>query len=232
MMIGNNSADELAAKLSISSRTVEEAMRRKLLTFVKHHDFCCWRFGDRANGTTRALNGKKFVRSDNRGADWHKLIGLADVIEHDRRFVIFVLEGSKDALAVLELAHRAGLLCHIGTLMALGAGYRPITTELQALSGRKVLLIGDRDDAGVSAVRRVSHALTQFDVDHAVWNWNAFDSSVGKDLFDLLKADNQQKTFLCHSSLTFFPFFSLPTVQRFNSSTVQLTLVILFSTGG
>jgi hypothetical protein len=222
MMVGNNSADELAAQLVISRRVIEEAMRRKLLSFVKHRNSCCWRFGDRANGTTRALNGKKFVRSDKRGADWHKLIGLADVIEHDRRFVIFVLEGSKDALAALELAHRAGLLWQVGIVMALGAGYRPITTELRELSGRKVLLIGDRDDAGVAAVRRVSHALTQLDVDHAVWNWNAFDSSVGKDLFDLFKADNQQKTFLCPSSLTFFSFFSPSygsTVQQFNSST-------------
>jgi hypothetical protein len=218
MMIGDNPADELAAQLAISPQAIEEAMHRRLLSFVKHRNYRCWRFGDRVNGTTRALNGKKFVRSDNEGADWHKLIGLADVIEHERRFVIFVLEGSKDALAALELAHRAGLLCQVGIVMALGAGYRPITTELRELSGRKVLLIGDRDDAGVAAVRRVSHALMQLDVDHAVWNWNAFDSSVGKDLFDLLKADSQPNSIFCSSSLTFLSFLSF---LRFNGSTVQ-----------
>jgi hypothetical protein len=222
MTLSDNSACELAARLAISPQAIEEAVRRGLLSFVKHRNFRCWRFGDRANGTTRALNGKKFVRSDKKGADWHKLIGLADVIEHDRRFVIFVLEGSTDALAAFELAHRAGLLCQAGIVMALGAGYRPIMTELRQLSGRKVLLIGDRDDAGVTAVRRVSCALTELDVDHAVWNWNAFDSSVGKDLFDLVKADGQEKKIFDMKRLTFFSFFSPSygsTVQQFNSST-------------
>jgi hypothetical protein len=222
MTVGDNFADELAAQLGISPRAVQEAVRRRMLSFVKHRNSCYWRFGDRANGTTRALNGKKFVRSDNKGADWHKLIGLADVVEHDRRFVIFVLEGSRDALAALELAHRAGLLCQVGIVMALGAGYRPITTELRQLSGRKVLLIGDRDDAGCAAVRRVSHALMQVGVDHAVWNWNAFNPSFGKDLFDLLNADSQRKELLSPKYLTFFSFFSPSygsTVQQFNGST-------------
>jgi hypothetical protein len=220
MMVGNNSVDELAAQLGISSQAVREAIQRELLSFVKYHNFRCWRFGDSANGTTRGLKGKKFVCSDNNGADWHKLIGLADVIEHDRRFIIFVLEGSTDALAAFELAHRVGLLCQIGIVMALGAGYRPIMTELRQLSGRKVLLIGDRDDSGLAAVRRVSCALVELDVDHAVWNWNAFDSGVGKDLFDLLKADGREKKIFDPKYLTFFSFFSPSygsTVQRFNS---------------
>jgi hypothetical protein len=205
----------------VSAQTRNALIQRALLSFPSPQQN--WRFGDRSNGCTRALNPhSKFKRSDHSGEDWHKLIGLVDVIEHNRQHVIFVLEGSKDAVAAMELAHRAGLLAQVGIVAALGASYRPITTELRALSGRKVLLIGDRDDAGVAAVRRVSHALTQLDVDHAVWNWNAFDSSVGKDLFDLFKADNQQKTFLCPSSLTFFSFFSpsySSTVQQLNGST-------------
>jgi hypothetical protein len=205
----------------VSAQTRNALIQRALLSFPSPQQN--WRFGDRSNGCTRALNPhSKFKRADHSGEDWHKLIGLADVIEHHRQYVIFVLEGSKDAVAALELAHRAGLLAQVGIVAALGAGYRPITTELRALSGRKVLLIGDRDDAGVAAVRRVSHTLTQLDVDHAVWNWNAFDSSLGKDLFDLFKADNQQKTFLCPSSLTFFSFFSpsySSTVQQLNGST-------------
>jgi hypothetical protein len=219
MMIGDNSADELAAQLGISPRAVQEAVRRRMLSFLKHRNSRYWRFGDRANGTTRALNGKKFVRSDNKGPDWHKLIGLADVVEHARRFVILVLEGSTDALAAFELAHRAGLLCQVGIVMALGAGYRPIDRELRQLHGRKVLLIGDRDQAGMDAVRRVSLALTQANVDHAIWNWNALDSSVGKDLFDLLKADSQQNKIFDPKYLTFFSPSYGSTVQQFNGST-------------
>jgi hypothetical protein len=79
----------------VSAQAQNALIERGLLSFPEPRKN--WRFGDRANGTTRALDGKKFVRSDNKGADWHKLIGLADVIEHDRRFVMFVLEGSTDA---------------------------------------------------------------------------------------------------------------------------------------
>src|SRR4029453_17857082 len=107
-------------------------------------------------------------------------------------------------------------------VMALGASYRPIERELRQLRGRRALLVGDRDDAGIAAVRRVSHALTQLDVDHAVWNWNAFDSGLGKDLCDLLKADSEQKEIFDPKHLTFFSFFSPSygsTVQQFNGST-------------
>src|SRR5262249_55447902 len=45
VMICDNSADELAAQLRISPRAVREAIQRDLLTFVKHHNFRCWRFG-------------------------------------------------------------------------------------------------------------------------------------------------------------------------------------------
>jgi hypothetical protein len=230
MTLDENSADELAAQLVIRSEAIEEAIRRGLLSFVEHRNSPCWRFGDSRNGSFRRLDGEPFringqrvkAEAETKGNAWHQLIGLADVVEHDRRFVIFVLEGSRDALAALELAHRAGLLCQVGIVMALGAGYRSIPTELRQLSGRKVLLIGDRDDAGCAAVRRVSHALMQVGVDHAVWNWNAFNPSFGKDLFDLLKADSQRKELLSAKYLTFFSFFSPSygsTVQQFNGST-------------
>src|SRR5437899_5622578 len=183
MRASDHFADELAARLAIGPRAIEEAIRRRLLNFVKHRNACCWRFGDSRNGSIRRIDGEPFringecvkAEAETCEESWHQLVGLEDIVANDRHFVIFVLEGSKDALAALELAHRAGLLCQVGIVMALGVGYRPITTELGQLSRRKVLLIGDRDDAGFAAVRRVSHALMQLNVDHAVWNWNAFD---------------------------------------------------------
>jgi hypothetical protein len=219
MTVGGDSIGELAKRLAIGPQPIEEAIHRGLLTFVKHRNLRCWRFGDRANGTTRALHASKFVRSDNKGADWHKLIGRADVIEHDRRFVIFVLEGSTDAVAGLELAHRAGLLQQVGVVAAQGAGYRPIRSEVAQLHGRKVLLIGDRDAAGVEATRRVSEALMETQVEHAILNWNAFDRGDGKDLCELVKATKGKKGF---SYEHFFFFFSPSygsTVQQFNGST-------------
>src|SRR5205085_2439760 len=107
---------------SISAETVEELMRRGLFHWSGEH----WRFADDSNGATRRLDGRKWKRADNGGAEWHKLIGLHDVVEHDRKHVMFALEGSKDALAAAELAHRFGFLHLIGIICALGSGYRPI----------------------------------------------------------------------------------------------------------
>ena len=130
---------------AISAATLSELVERGLLSW----DSEFWRFGDKSNGTTRRLDGRKFTRADNSGADWHKLIGLAEVVRHDREYVLFPLEGSKDALAAAELAFRFGILGQLGIICALGSGYRPIAGELQQLRGRRVGLIGDRDAAGV-----------------------------------------------------------------------------------
>ena len=137
-------AIEMASKFttaypSISDEVVDELMCRGLLQCGGD----CWRFGDENNGTTRRLNGQKFTRADNAGADWHKLIGLADVVHHNRKHVLFVIEGSKDALAAAELAFRFHILGEVGIICALGSGYRPIASELQQLRGRHVGLIVD-----------------------------------------------------------------------------------------
>ena len=113
----------------ISEETVNELVRRGLLDLGKHQ----WRFGDANNGTTRRFDQRKWKRADNDGPDWHKLIGLSDVIRYDRRYVLFVIEGSKDALAAAELAQRCGILTQTSIVCALGSGYRPITSELQQL---------------------------------------------------------------------------------------------------
>lgn len=197
-----------------SATTVAEVSRRGLLQVSNSRE---WRYGDARNGTTRRLHQPKFKRCDNKGRDWHRLIGLDDVIEHDRPLVVFVLEGSTDSLAAFELANRSRLLPQIGIVTSLGAGYRPIGSELDQLAGRKVLLIGDRDEAGIESVRRVSHALCQHDIDHVALNWNSFPKRTGKDLFDLLK--KTPPPVLREFFSFFFPPSDGSTVQRFNGST-------------
>ena len=201
-----------------SPETVTDVSRRGLLSVL---DRGLWRFGDSNNGSTRRLDDRqKFVRCDNEGVEWHKLIGLCDVIERDRRNVIFVLEGSKDALAAFEFLRRAGLLSpDVGVVTALGAGYRPITAELLQLVGRKVFLIGDRDQAGMESVQRVSDALTGHGINHVALNWNSFPHFDGKDLFDLLKSDNGKNPSLYKKFFLFFSPSNGSTVQRFNGST-------------
>jgi hypothetical protein len=164
----------------ISAKTVRELMRRGLL----HLNGDRWRFGDKSNrGVTRSLSDLEWKHSHTSAPAWHGLIGLQDVVEHDRHEVIFVIEGSKDALAAAELARRAGALDTIGILCALGSGYRPIRAEVDKLRGRKVLVIGDNDAAGRDTVQIVSHALTDAGVEHSLWNWG---NDKSKDLYEWL----------------------------------------------
>ena len=202
----------------ISEETIKELERRRL----SHISQGQWRFGDENNGTTRRFRTKKWKRADNSGSDWHKLIGLNDVIQNDRRRVIFVIEGSKDALAAAELARRHGILPEVGIVCALGSGYRPIPAELQQLKGRSVLLIGDNDAAGMNTTRIVCSALKDTAVDHEVWDWS---NCPHKDLYEFLAAvDAAGKQFSAPHICTFF-FSPLPsyssTVQPFNCSTTQ-----------
>lgn len=205
----------------VSAEALLEAESRGLL----HVNGARWRFGDSNNGATRSLNPRsKYKRCDNAGPSWHKVIGLEDVIENDRPCAIFVIEGAKDSMAALELAHRAGLLRKVGVVAALGSGYRPIQSEIAQLRRIRVLLIGDRDPAGMEAVPRVSKALTDSEVDHVVINWASLPRNAGKDLFDLLLAMQRQRNFarvLPFQLLNFFlpsPSYS-STVQQFSSST-------------
>jgi Toprim domain-containing protein len=208
-----------------SEETVAEVSRRGL--FSLHNGK--WRFGDRSNGSTRRLDWKKFKRSDTKGADWHKLIGIRDVVEHNRQWVVFVLEGTNDAMAAFELARRAGIMREIGVVVALGSGYRPIADELAQLTGRKLIVIGDRDNAGIESVRRVSAALCSHGVDHVVLNWNAFPNFSGKDLFDLLQSSNGEKPSWYSEVFSFFSsFFSLPQSSQFSLSSLS-SLSSLFS---
>jgi hypothetical protein len=196
----------------INEDTIKELERRCLCHITERQ----WRFGDENNGTTRRFDTRKWKRADNSGPDWHRLIGLNDVVHNDRRRIIFVIEGSKDALAAAELARRCGILAEVGIVCALGSGYRPIRSELEQLRGRNVLLIGDNDAAGIETTQIVSHALAYAGVDYRVWDWSAWQGKC-KDLFELLESG--QLSGLCTSDFfsSLFPSQS-SSVQVFNSS--------------
>jgi hypothetical protein len=198
----------------LSDETLAELTRRGLLQTRPSQ---MWHFGDHSNGCSRYLSGGKWKRADTKGADWHKLAGLEDVVVNDRRFVAFVLEGSKDALAAAELLNRLGLLTRSGIIGAFGAAYRPIAREVQQLSGRKVMVIGDNDSAGRDCISRVSATLCDHSIDHVVLFWP---ESV-KDVFELVQLHVEAKNDFGRLYQVFLSFFSPLTVQEFNDSTVQ-----------
>src|SRR5262249_31727984 len=124
--------DELAVQLEISRQAIEEAIRRKLLTFDKHRNSRCWRFGDNGNGCFRRVDGKPFkicgkpvkAEAETRGQAWHRLIGLDDVVANDRREILLTPEGTKDGLAAFHFADAEETLSHVGVVMALGAAIK------------------------------------------------------------------------------------------------------------
>ena len=199
-----NEAEQLQSALPcISMETIEELTRRDLLQVGDDY----WRFGDDSNGVTRKLNQRqKWMRGDNKGAAWHRLIGLDDVVAHDRKYVLLAIEGSKDALAAAEIAHCIDALPVAGITCALGSGYRPIPCEIHKLAGRWVGVIGDNDDAGHKTTAIVSDALCVAGVAHAVWDWSKWPPET-KDLFAVvMRAMSGEKT-----PITFvqrFGFFS------------------------
>ena len=102
-------------------------------------------------------------------------------------------------------------------IVAFGAAYRPIAREVQQLSGRKVILIGDNDSAGRDCISRVSATLCDHCIDHVVLFW----PESAKDLFELVQLHVEAKNDFGRLYQVFLSFFSLPTVQEFNGSTVQ-----------
>ena len=108
VMVSGDAASELAVCLAISPQAIEEAIRRGLLSFVKHRNSRCWRFGDSRNGSFRRVDGEPFringdyvkAEAETRGESWHHLIGLEDVHANDRSDILLTLEGSKDALEI------------------------------------------------------------------------------------------------------------------------------------
>ena len=196
MTLDEKSADELAAQLMISPNAISEAVRRGLVRFERHRSVACWRFGDMRNGCLRRLDGQPFAISgqrvkaeaETRGQEWHRLIGLDDVLANDRREVLMPIEGSKDALAALHFADAEARLSQIGVVAALGAGVKPLPDDVEKFRRRRVRIFGDADPAGREAVSSVGNLLVPVAEEVQIFNLSNLhcdDGSLVKDLFDL-----------------------------------------------
>jgi hypothetical protein len=198
--LAGNPENELATQLLISPEAIDEAMQRGLLTFLRHHNALCWRFGDARNGCLRRLDGHPFkingervkAKAETRGESWHRLIGLDDVVANDRREILLVVEGSKDGLAALHFAHVEGRLSQIGIVVALGAGVKPLADDVEKFRGRRVRVFGDADAAGQHAVSKVGNQLLPVGKEiqtFSLADLHCEDGSQVKDLFDLTRID-------------------------------------------
>ena len=200
MRFNGDSAAELTAQLRISPKAVSEGIRRGLVTFKKHRCVPCWRFGDTGNGCFRRLDGKPFqingepvkAEAETRGDAWHRLVGLDDVVANDRREILLVTEGSKDALAALHFADAEGRLSSVGLVAALGSGVTLCADDVKKLRGRRVRIFGDADAAGQETVSRVGRQLLAVAEEVQSFNLDGLHCQVGalvKDLFDLTRMD-------------------------------------------
>jgi hypothetical protein len=198
--LDKDSADELAARLSLSPKAISEAVRRGLVSFRKHRGIACWRFGDARNGCLRRLDGQPFqingervkAVAENRGNEWHRLIGFDDVLANDRREILLIVEGSKDALAALHFADAEGSLSDVGVVAALGAGVNLCADDVERFSGRRVRIFGDSDTAGQETMSRVGKQLIAVAEEVQIFNLAGLYCQRGsfvKDLFDLSRID-------------------------------------------
>jgi 5S rRNA maturation endonuclease (ribonuclease M5) len=193
-----NPANELATQLLISPEAINEAMQRGLLTFMRHRNAACWRFGDARNGCLRRLDGHPFkingervkAKAETRGESWHRLIGLDDVVASDRREILLIVEGSKDALTTLHFADVEDRLSSIGVVAALGAGVKLLADDVEKFRGRRVRIFGDADATGENAASRIGQQLASAE-EIQIFNLAGlhWEGSLGKDLFDLTRVD-------------------------------------------
>jgi len=200
MTTTKNWEDELALQLMISPDAISEAVRRGLVSFKKHRRVACWRFGDTLNGCWRRLDGLPFeinrqlvkAEAETRGEEWHRLIGLDDVLANNRREILLIIEGTKDALTAFHFADVEGRLSSIGVAVALGAGVNPCAEDVEKFSGRRVRICGDSDTAGQEAVSRVGKQLVAAADEVQIFNLAGLHCQNGsfvKDLFDLSRID-------------------------------------------
>lgn len=193
-------AVKLAGKLRLSVNAIREAQERGLLTFTKHRDLPCWRFGDDRNGCFRRLDcepfiiGKTIVKaaSECSGEAWHRLIGLDDIVRNDRRDVLLIGEGSKDALAALHFANAEASLQTVGLAVALGVGLRLLPEDINRLQGRRIRIIGDDDAEGQSSCNRIGRAMVHVAREVQILRLCGLRRADGepvKDLFDLTQVD-------------------------------------------
>ena len=200
MMVGDNSADDLATVLAISPRAIEEAVRRGLLRFVKHRNSPCWHFGDSRNGSFRRIDGKPFringeyvkAEAETKGQAWHRLIGLNDVVANDRHQILLTPEGTKDALAAFHFADAEDTLAEIGVVVALGSAIKLTQEDLERFPGRRVRIPADADRDAEQASMRIAQQLAAFSDEVQLFNLrglNRDDDTPVKDLFDVTRID-------------------------------------------
>lgn len=200
----------------ISDDAWNEAIRRDLL----HVTGATFRYGDRVNaGTSHRLRDRKWKHSHSSGDEWHRLIGLEWAVEHECPRVLLVLEGAYDALAGYELLRRAKLLePQTAIVSGLGSGCRLNESEIASLRERKVVLVGDRDAAGLNCVKLASQALCAQDVDHVVLLW----PPPAKDLCELVEHHAQRKADVAPLISALEKFFSSPSLPSYRSTSQQL----------
>jgi hypothetical protein len=191
-------ATELAVHLGISPEAINEAIRRGLLSFVEHRNCRCWRFGDARNGCLRRLdeqpldiNGQRVkAEAETKGESWHRLIGLDDVLANDRREILLIPEGGKDALAALHFAAAEDTIREIGVVAALGSAVKLVPDDIEKLRGRSIRILPDVDAAGRDAAARIAQAITKPAAEAQIFDLAGLyrDDGVSvKDLFDVTR---------------------------------------------
>jgi hypothetical protein len=196
-------ARELANQLLINPEAIDEAMRRGLLTFTKKQRVVCWLFGDAANGCLRRVDGQLFkirgksvkALATSSGTSWHRLIGLDDVVANDRREILLLPEGSKDALGAFHLAAAEDRLSDIGLAVALGSAVKLLQEDTEKFRGRRVRILGDADPAGQNAAQRIAKQLAPIAEEVQIFDLAGLhcrDGSAVKDVFDLTRIDRNE----------------------------------------
>jgi hypothetical protein len=200
MTLRDHATVELAARLALSPLAIEEAIRRKLLSFVEHRNCRCWRFGDSRNGSFRRIDGQPFringdcvkAEAETHGNAWHQLIGLDDVVENDRGEILLIPEGGKDALAILHFAAAEDTIREIGVVAALGSAVKLIPDDIEKLRGRRIRIFPDVDPAGQNAAARIGEAIARLTAEVQIFDLARLyrdDGERVKDLFDVTRID-------------------------------------------
>jgi hypothetical protein len=199
-MLHGDSTRKLATRLAIDPQAIEEAIRRGLFSLVNHRKYFCWRFGDSRNASFRRFDGEPFcingqavkAVAETCGESWHRLIGLADVSANNRRDILVIPEGSKDALAALHFAAAEGTLMSIGVVMALGAAINLHSDDIGEFRNRRVRIIADSDQSGTLAAIRIAEQLAPVAMEvqnFSLMGLERYDGVPVKDLFDLTRID-------------------------------------------
>lgn len=190
----------LTDTLCLDPGAFSEAQRRRFLTFTRYQGKDAWRFGDEQNGCFRRITGEPFVingeevkaPADSKGEAWHSLIGMTDIVRHDRRDVLLIVEGSKDAMAALHFAEVEERSSQIGLAVALGSGIKLRKTDIDNLRHRRLRIIGDTDPVGIETVNRIAGQLTTTASEVQTLNLQGLrrvDGKAVKDLFDATRID-------------------------------------------